>query len=118
MLIHCYVFYHINTNLNTDNAVVEYSYNCALDIASDYPMTFPENPAIIGENYSWGRTFPKSPDEMLGYTEGALKDFALSGSNGSLYRTNPLGLKTRTLSSLRISNCHQELREIFLCLMV
>jgi hypothetical protein len=52
----------------------------------DYPMTYPENPAII-EKYNWGGTFPDSPDKILGYPEGTLKSIAMSGKDGSQYLT-------------------------------
>jgi hypothetical protein len=52
----------------------------------DYPMTFPENPAII-EKYNWGGTFPDSPDKILGYPEGTLKSIAMSKKDGSQYVT-------------------------------
>ena len=55
----------------------------------DYPMTFPENPAVIEENYDWGGTFPETPDEILGWPEGTLKAAALSGEFGSQYRLDP-----------------------------
>jgi len=55
----------------------------------DYPMTFPEDPAVIEENYNWDGGFPESPDEILGYPEGTLKAAAQSGEYGSQYRLNP-----------------------------
>jgi len=55
----------------------------------DYPMTFPEVPEVIEENYNWDGGFPESPDEILGYPEGTLKAAALSGEYGSQYRINP-----------------------------
>jgi hypothetical protein len=55
----------------------------------DYPMTFPEIPEVIEENYNWDGGFPESPDEILGYPEGTLKAAALSGEYGSQYRLNP-----------------------------
>jgi hypothetical protein len=66
----------------------------------DYPTSFPENPNVIENNYDWGKKFPKSPDEILGYPEGTLKKFAQDGINGSLYTTNPLDLKKRILSGI------------------
>jgi len=55
----------------------------------DYPMSYPEDPAVIEENFSWGGTFPESPDEILGYPEGTLKAAAQSGQYGSQYLLNP-----------------------------
>lgn len=55
----------------------------------DYPMTYPENPNVIEENYNWGGNFPTSPDEILGYPEGTLKAVAQSGAGGSQYVLNP-----------------------------
>jgi hypothetical protein len=55
----------------------------------DYPMTFPEIPEVIEENYNWDGGFPESPDEILGYPEGTLKAAAQSGEYGSQYRINP-----------------------------
>ena len=55
----------------------------------DYPMTFPEDPAVIEENYNWDGGFPESPDAILGYPEGTLKAAAKSGEYGSQYRLNP-----------------------------
>jgi len=66
----------------------------------DYPMTFPEDPNVIEENYNWGGTFPTSPDEILGYPEGTLKAYSQSGENGSLYTTNVDDLKDRMLSGV------------------
>jgi hypothetical protein len=55
----------------------------------DYPMTFPEIPEVIEENYNWDGGFPESPDAILGYPEGTLKAAAKSGEYGSQYRLNP-----------------------------
>jgi len=55
----------------------------------DYPMTFPEIPEVIEENYNWDGGFPESPDAILGYPEGTLKAAAKSGEYGSQYRINP-----------------------------
>ncbi len=66
----------------------------------DYPMTFPEDPNVIEENYNWDGTFPTSPDEILGYPEGTLKTYSQSGENGSLYTTNVDDLKDRMLSGV------------------
>ncbi|MCH6574868.1 MAG: hypothetical protein IH795_06645, partial [Bacteroidetes bacterium] len=55
----------------------------------DYPMTFPEIPEVIEENYEWDGGFPESPDAILGYPEGTLKDAAKSGEYGGQYRINP-----------------------------
>ncbi len=55
----------------------------------DYPMTFPENPAVIEENYNWDGGFPDSPDEALGLPEGTLKTAAQTGEYGSQYLINP-----------------------------
>ena len=55
----------------------------------DYPMTFPEDPAVIEENYDWDGGFPDSPDEALGLPEGTLKAAAQTGEYGSQYLLNP-----------------------------
>ncbi|MFC2139211.1 hypothetical protein ACFLR4_00995 [Bacteroidota bacterium] len=55
----------------------------------DYPMTYPEDPAIIEELYDWEGTFPETPDEILGYPEGTLEAIAKSGENGSQWIKNP-----------------------------
>jgi len=55
----------------------------------DYPMTFPEDPAVIEENYDWDGGFPESPDEALGLPEGTLKTAAQTGEYGSQYLLNP-----------------------------
>jgi len=60
----------------------------------DYPMTFPEDPAVIEENYNWDGGFPESPDAILGYPEGTLKAAAQSGEYGSQYLLVPGGTKT------------------------
>jgi hypothetical protein len=60
----------------------------------DYPMTFPENPNVIEENYNWGGSFPETPDEILGYPEGTLKAAAKSGEHGSQYLLLPNNEKT------------------------
>lgn len=54
----------------------------------DYPMTYPENPAVI-DNYTWGGAFPDNPDEILGYPQGTLKSIALSKKDGSQYVQDP-----------------------------
>ena len=59
----------------------------------DYPMTFPEDPAVIEENYNWDGGFPESPDAILGYPEGTLKAAAKSGEYGSQYLLVPVGTK-------------------------
>jgi hypothetical protein len=59
----------------------------------DYPMTFPENPAVIEENYDWGGTFPETPDAIFGYPEGTLKAAAQTGEFGSQYLYNPGKIK-------------------------
>lgn len=66
----------------------------------DYPISFPENPNVIEENYDWSNKFPKSPDETLGYPKGTLKTFAKEGLDGSFYTTNPSDLKRRILSGV------------------
>lgn len=53
----------------------------------DYPMSYPENPNVVEQNYNWGGNFPVSPDEALGLAEGTLKSIAQSGVNGSQYVT-------------------------------
>lgn len=66
----------------------------------DYPISFSLNSKVIEENYDWGDTFPKSPDEVLGYPEGTLKKLAQDGMNGSLYTANPSDLERRILSGV------------------
>jgi hypothetical protein len=63
----------------------------------DYPMTYPEVPEVIEENYDWGGEFPLSPDEILGYPEGTLKAVAQSGEYGSQYLLNPADDDSRIL---------------------
>ena len=70
--------------VNVENAAIGGTNNFV-----DYPMTFPEIPEVIEENYNWDGGFPESPDEILGYPEGTLKNAALSGEFGSQYRLNP-----------------------------
>ena len=70
--------------VNVENAAIGGTNNFV-----DYPMTFPEDPAVIEENYNWDGGFPESPDEILGYPEGTLKNAALSGEFGGQYRLNP-----------------------------
>ncbi len=55
----------------------------------DFEMSYPENDKIIEENYDWGGSFPKTPDEILGYPDGTLKAIAKSGAEGSQYVLNP-----------------------------
>jgi len=55
----------------------------------DYPMSYPENPNVIEENYNWGGEFPTTPDAVLGIPEGTLKSIAQSGQDGSQYVTDP-----------------------------
>jgi len=69
---------------NLENAAIGGTYN-----GIDYPMTFPEVPEVIEENYNWEGGFPQSPDEMLGFPEGTLKTIAQSGEYGSQYLLNP-----------------------------
>ncbi len=54
----------------------------------DYPPKFPEDPIVIEQNYNWGGTFPDSPDRILGFPEGTLKNIAKRGVQGSQYVTN------------------------------
>ena len=56
----------------------------------DYMPSDPANPAIIEENATY--TFPSSPDDVFGYSDGVLKAMAQSGANGSQYATNPANL--------------------------
>ena len=72
------------TFINVENAAIGGTNN-----EIDYPMTFPENPNVIEENYDWGGSFPESPDEILGYPEGTLKAAAQSGEYGSQYLLLP-----------------------------
>ena len=71
------------TFVNTQFAAIGGTYNHI-----DYPMSFPENPAVI-EKYDWGGHFPETPDQILGYPEGTLKSIAQSGIGGSQYVHNP-----------------------------
>lgn len=57
--------------------------------STDYILSYPENDAVIEENYNWGGTFPETPDEILGYPEGTLKKLGQSGEMGSQYVLNP-----------------------------
>lgn len=59
----------------------------------DYPPKFPENPIVIEQNYNWGGSFPDSPDKILGFPEGTLKNIAQSGIQGSQYVTNISNLR-------------------------
>jgi len=59
----------------------------------DYPMSFPEDPAVIEENYNWDGGFPESPDKILGFPEGTLKAAAQTGEHGSQYLSVPGGTK-------------------------
>ncbi len=68
--------------VNTENAEIGGTRD-----SIDYPMSFPENPNVIEENYNWGGHFPNTPDEALGLPEGTLKSIAQSGKDGSQYAT-------------------------------
>jgi len=72
------------TFINTQNAEIGGTNN-----KIDYPMTYPEDPAVIEENYNWDGGFPVSPDEALGLPEGTLKAAAQSGEFGSQYLLLP-----------------------------
>jgi hypothetical protein len=72
------------TFVNVENAAIGGTNNYV-----DYPMTFPEVDEVIEENYNWDGGFPESPDAILGYPEGTLKDAAQSGEYGGQYRINP-----------------------------
>ena len=76
--------------INLENAAIGGTNN-----GIDYPMTFPEDPAVIEENYNWDGGFPESPDEALGLPEGTLKAAAQTGENGSQYLLNPAGYDSR-----------------------
>jgi hypothetical protein len=69
---------------NSENAAIGGTYD-----STDYHLSYPENPAIIEEEYDWGGKFPETPDEVLGYPEGTLKSLAKTGKNGSQYLLNP-----------------------------
>jgi hypothetical protein len=56
----------------------------------DYMPSKPANSAIIEENATY--TFPSSPDDVFGYTDGTLKTMAQSGANGGQYATNSSSL--------------------------
>jgi len=70
--------------INLENAAIGGTNN-----GIDYPMTFPEVPEVIEENYDWGGSFPETPDEILGFPESTLKTIAQSGEHGSQYLYNP-----------------------------
>jgi len=70
--------------INTQNAAIG-----GTNTFIDYPMTFPEVPEVIEENYNWDGGFPTTPDEALGLPEGTLKAAALTGEYGSQYLLNP-----------------------------
>ena len=72
------------TFVNVENAAIGGTNNYI-----DYPMTYPEIPEVIEENYDWDGGFPETPDEILGYPEGTLKAAAQSGINGSQYLLLP-----------------------------
>jgi hypothetical protein len=72
------------TFVNVENAAIGGTNN-----RIDYPMTYPEVPEVIEENYDWGGTFPETPDAILGWPDGTLKESAQSGINGSQYLYNP-----------------------------
>ena len=72
------------TFVNTENAEIG-----GTNSKIDYPMTYPEVAEVIEENYDWGGTFPETPDEILGWPEGTLKNAAQSGLYGGQYRINP-----------------------------
>lgn len=59
----------------------------------DYEPEYPEDQNIIEEFYSWNGKFPETPDEILGYPEGTLKNIAQSKRGGSQYIVNPPGNK-------------------------
>jgi len=75
--------------VNVENAAIGGTNNLV-----DYPMTYPEIPEVIEENYDWNGGFPETPDEILGYPEGTLKAAAQSGENGSQYLLLPNNEKT------------------------
>jgi hypothetical protein len=70
--------------VNVENAAIGGTNNFV-----DYPMTFPEIPEVIEENYEWDGGYPTSPDAALGYPEGTLKAAAQTGEYGSQYLLNP-----------------------------
>lgn len=70
--------------INVENAAIGGTNNFI-----DYPMTFPEVPEVIEENYDWGGSFPETPDAILGYPEGTLIAAAKSGLFGSQYLFDP-----------------------------
>jgi hypothetical protein len=78
--------------VNTENAAIGGTNN-----EIDYPMTSPEAPEVIEENYVWDGGFLESPDEILGYPEGTLKAAAQSGMYGSQYLLNPADDDSRIL---------------------
>jgi len=74
---------------NTQNALIGGTDRDGID----RPMSFPEDPRIIEQNFSWGCAFPDSPDKVLGLLEGTLKAIAQSGEAGSQYVTDPKYLR-------------------------
>jgi hypothetical protein len=95
--------------VNTQSAKIGGTYNQV-----DFPMTYPENPLVI-ELYDWGGSFPKSPEEVLGFTPGTLKTLAQSGTNGSQYVTD---LKKLTFPLKGITYIEPAVAEITLELLV
>ena len=69
---------------NVENAAIGGTNNFV-----DYPMTYPEVPQVIEENYNWGGSFPETPDVILGYPEGTLKAATQTGEFGSQYLYDP-----------------------------
>ncbi len=69
--------------VNTENAAIGGTRDSV-----DYPMSFPQNPNVIEQNYNWGGHFPNTPDAALGLPDGKLKEIAMSGQNGSQYVTD------------------------------
>ncbi|HXG37295.1 MAG TPA: hypothetical protein VNL36_00850 [Bacteroidota bacterium] len=74
---------------NTQNAQIGGTDGAGID----RPMSYPEDPRIIEQNYPWGGAFPDNPDKVLGLPEGTLKTIAQSGEAGSQYVTDPKYLR-------------------------
>lgn len=63
------------------------------------------DPSII-RDYSFPDGFPQTPDAVLGLASGTLRDYALSGANGSQFTTDPstLTLPLRGVTYVELPN--------------
>lgn len=67
--------------------------------STDYAPSKPANSNTVKTSGSFSGGFPISPDEVFGgssagFPDGTIKDFAISGANGSQYVTDPSDLTT------------------------